>query len=36
MLDVVNIKACAKYGQNPFIYTQDIERKQNPDVIQGP
>ena len=34
-LDVVNINACAKFGQNPIIHTQDIERKQNSDVIQG-
>ena len=27
-LDDVNINACAKFGQNPFIRTQDIERKQ--------
>ena len=26
-LDVVNINACAKSGQNSFIHTQDIERK---------
>ena len=25
-LDVVNINACAKFGQNLFIHTQDIER----------
>ena len=30
--DVVNINAYAKVFQNPFIYTQYIERKQN--VIQ--
>ena len=35
MLDVVNINACAKFGQNPFIHTQDIERKRNSDIIQG-
>ena len=43
-LDVVNIYAYAKYvsindyanfGQNPFIRSQDIERKRNSDVIQG-
>ena len=35
-LDVVNINAYAKLGQNPFIYSQDIERKRNSDIIQGP
>ena len=35
-LDVVNINACAKFGQNPFIPAQDIERKRHSDVIQGP
>ena len=34
-LDVVNINACAQFVQNPFIHTQDIERKRNSDVIQG-
>ena len=34
-LDVVNINAYAKFGQNPFIRYQDIERKQNCGVIQG-
>ena len=34
-LDVVNINACAKFGQNPFLYTEDIEQKWNSDVIQG-
>ena len=34
--DVVKIKASAKFGKNPFIHTQDIERKQNSDIIQGP
>ena len=32
----VNINACAKFGQNPIIHTQDIDRKQNSDIIQGP
>ena len=32
-LDVVNINASEKIGQNPCIYTQDIERKQNSDII---
>ena len=35
MLDVVNINAYAKYGQKPFICSQDTERKRNSDVIQG-
>ena len=35
-LDVVNINACALFGQNPFLRTEDIERKRNSDVIQGP
>ena len=35
-LDVVNINAYAKFGQNPFLHTEDIERKQNSDVTQGP
>ena len=26
-LDVVKINACAKFGQNPFIHTQDLEQK---------
>ena len=34
--DVVNINVCAKFGQNPFIHTQDIEQKRNSDIIQGP
>ena len=33
-LAIVNINA--KFGQIPFIHTQDIERKRNSDVIQGP
>ena len=35
-LDVVNIYAYAKFGKNPFICSQDIERKLNSDIIQGP
>ena len=35
-LDVVNINASAKFGQNTFIHTPDIEQKRNSDVIQGP
>ena len=35
-LDVVNINAYEKFGQNPFLHSHDIERKQNSDIIQGP
>ena len=35
-LDVVNSNVCAKFGRNLFIHTQDIEQKQNSDIIQGP
>ena len=35
-LDIVNINASAKFVQNTFIYTQDIEQKQNSDVTEGP
>ena len=35
-LDNVNVIAQTKFGQNPFIHSQDIERKQNCDVIQWP
>ena len=35
-LDVVNINASAKFGQNTFIHTPDIERKRNSVVIKGP
>ena len=35
-LDVVNINAYAKFDRNLFIRSQDIERKQNSNVIQGP
>ena len=34
-LDLVNINVNAIFGQNPFIYTRDIERKWNSEVIQG-
>ena len=34
-LDDVNINAYAKFGQNPFIRSQHIERKQNSDVFKG-
>ena len=26
-LDVININTCVKFGQNPFLHSQDIERK---------
>ena len=35
-LDVVNIYAYAKFGQNSFIHSQDIQRKRHSDIIQGP
>ena len=35
-LDVNNINAYVKYGQNLFIHSQDIEWKRNSDVIEGP
>ena len=35
-LDLVNINAYAKYDQIPSIRSQDIERKQNSNVNQGP
>ena len=35
-LDIVNINAYAKFGQIPPTYSQDIERKRNSDIIQGP
>ena len=35
-LDVVNINAYAKFGQIPSICSQDIERKRNYDINQGP
>ena len=34
-LDLVNINAHAKFGQNPSIRCQDIERKRNSDINQG-
>ena len=34
--DVVKINEYAESGQNQFICAQDIEQKQNSDVIQGP
>ena len=36
ILDLVNINACAKCGQIRPICSQDIERKQNSDINQGP
>ena len=35
-LHVVNINAYSKFGHNPFIRSQDTERKQSSDTIQGP
>ena len=35
-LNVVSINDYANVGQNPFIRSQDIERKRNSEVIQGP
>ena len=35
-LDLVHIKAYTKFGQNLFICSEDIERKQNSDINQGP
>ena len=35
-LDLVNMNAYIKFGQNLSICSQDIERKQNSDIIQGP
>ena len=32
-IDVVNIDAYAKFGQNPFIRSLDIEQKRNSDII---
>ena len=34
--DVLNINASAKFYQNQILRSQDIERIQNSDVIQGP
>ena len=34
-LDVININAYVKFGQNPFIHSQDTEQKWNSDIIQG-
>ena len=36
MIDIVNINSFAKFGENPFIRSQDIERKLISDIIQGP
>ena len=35
-LDLVHINAYAKFGQIPLICSQDIERKRNLDINQGP
>ena len=35
-LNVVSINDYANFGQNPFICSQDIERKQTSVIIQGP
>ena len=35
-LDVVNVDVHAKFGQILSICSQDIERKRNSDVNQGP
>ena len=35
-LYVVSINNDANFGQNPLIRSQDIQRKPNSDVIQGP
>ena len=35
-LDLININAYIKFGQNPSIGTQDIEKKQKSEVNQGP
>ena len=35
-LGLVNVDACKKTGKILSIHSQDIERKQNSDVNQGP
>ena len=35
-LDLVNMNAYIKFGENLSICSQDIVRKQNSDVYQGP
>ena len=35
-LDLVNINACIKFGENQSICSRDIERKRNIGVNQGP
>ena len=35
-LDLANINAYAKYRQIPSIHAQDIERKRNSDINEGP
>ena len=34
--DAFKTNASAQFGHTPFIHAQDIERKRNSDVIQGP
>ena len=35
-LDLVNVDVHTKFGQILFIHSQDIERKRNSDLNQGP
>ena len=35
-LDIISINDYANFGQYPFIRSQDIKRKRNSYVIQGP
>ena len=35
-IDLVNINADITFGESLLICSQDIERKQNSDAIQGP
>ena len=35
-LDLVSTNAYAKLGQIPSVHSQDIERKRNSDIDQGP
>ena len=35
-LDLINVNVHTKFGQIVFILSQDIERKRNSDVNQGP
>ena len=34
-LDLINVNVYTKFGQIPFIGSQDIERKRNSDINQG-